>query len=241
MKTNLRTAPHYFIIDSIGGMHEGYSDTTCRRVEDVAAPELAKAMVEDYIDQWIHTTQEYYDGLCDELNVPTSVVKIQHEECKRGGWHRVCFVPDNIAPDLHSDDGEWLDFESAHTLFIQVYDGVMLGDGVVVYDQMDDVVTSITHKSTAIRMAEETISIDVESIKRKLTDEQTDPRLYTYYTQSLIYCYDCLADVVRELEWPTDVMVDIDDTCTHYFPIQKMKRLMYDYTNKITTDSFSLA
>ena len=246
MNTNLRTAPHYFVIDSIGGMHEGYSDTTCRRVEDVAAPELAKAMVEEYIDQWIHTTHEYYSGLCDELGVDIKHINVIHDECKHGGWHRVCFAPDHFSPEL----AEQMDFESAHTLFIQVYDGAMLGDSVVVYDQMDDVVTSITHKSTAIRMAEEAISIDVNRIKQKLHDEQSGQPVgglltigheFMYLTNNLIYCYDCLADVVRDLEWPQDTMLDIDDTCTHYFPIQKMKRLMYDYTNKITTDSFSLA
>lgn len=237
MNTTLRIAPHYFVIDSIGGMHEGYSDTTCRRVEDVAAPELAKAMVEEYIDQWIHTTQEYYEGLCDELNVPTSVVKVIHDECKHGGWHRVCFVPDNIAPDLHSE-GEWLDFESAHTLFIQVYDGIMLGDGVVVYDQMDDMVRTITHKSTAIRMAEETITLDVERIKARLLDDKSNMHVEQrkYYTNSLIYCYDCLADVVRDLEYPQEVMVDIDDTCTHYFPVQNCKQLVYNSEGSITTE-----
>ena len=237
MNTNLRTAPHYFVIDSIGGMHEGYSDTTCRRVEDVAAPELAKAMVEEYMDQWAHDRLEYYTERIENMTERTEVdlVRYDIEEDPRGAWVR-------LTPEFSDSlDPEVLDDWGFHTLFIQVYDGVMLGDGVVVYDQMDDVVTSITHKSTAIRMAEEGISIEVERIKQRLTDEQTDPKLYTYYTQSLVYCYDCLADVVRDLEWPQDVMVDIDDTCTHYFPIQKMKRLMYDYTNKITTDSFSLA
>jgi hypothetical protein len=237
MNTNLRTAPHYFVIDSIGGMHEGYSDTTCRRVEDVAAPELAKAMVEEFIDQWIHTTHEYYSGLCDELGVDIKHVNVIHEECKHGGWHRVYFAPDHFSPEL----AEQVDFESAHTLFIQVYDGVMLGDGVVVYDQMDDMVLTITHKSTAIRMAEEGISIEVERIKARLLDDKSKLLDRDYYVTSLIYCYDCLADVVRDLEWPQDTMVDIDDSCTHYFPVQKVKRLMYDYTNKITTDSFSLA
>ena len=237
MNTNLRTAPHYFVIDSIGGMHEGYSDTTCRRVEDVAAPELAKAMVEEYMDQWAHDRLEYYTERIENMTERTEVdlVRYDIEEDPRGAWVR-------LTPEFSDSlDPEVLDDWGFHTLCIQVYDGVMLGDGVVVYDQMDDVVTSITHKSTAIRMAEEGISIEVERIKQRLTDEQTDPKLYTYYTQSLVYCYDCLADVVRDLEWPQDVMVDIDDTCTHYFPIQKMKRLMYDYTNKITTDSFSLA
>ena len=237
MKTNLRPTPHYFVIDSIGGMNEGYSDTTCRRVEDVAAPELAKAMVEEYMDQWAHDRLEYYTERIENMTERTEVdlVRYDIEEDPRGAWVR-------LTPEFSDSlDPEVLDDWGFHTLFIQVYDGVMLGDGVVVYDQMDDVVTSITHKSTAIRMAEEGISIEVERIKQRLTDEQTDPKLYTYYTQSLVYCYDCLADVVRDLEWPQDVMVDIDDTCTHYFPIQKMKRLMYDYTNKITTDSFSLA
>ena len=230
MKTNLRTAPHYFVIDSIGGMHEGYSDTTCRRVEDVVTPELAKAMVEEYMDQWMHGMVEHYTHQAEELQIPLQDVKFKHEECEHGGWHRV-YV------DL--GDTDYDEFESCCTLFIQVYDGVMLGDGVVVYDQMDDMVLTITHKSTAIRMAEEGISLEVERLKRKISEDGTLD--LKYYTNSLIYCYDCLADVVRDLEWPQDVMVDIDDTCTHYFPVQKVKRLMYDYTNKITTDSFSLA
>ena len=242
MKTNLRTAPHYFIIDSVGGMHEGYSDTTCRRVEDVVTPELGKALVEEYIDQWIHDKQEYYSGLCEEMGVDDSIVKVIHDECKYGGWHRVCFVPDNIAPDLHSE-GEWLDFESAYTLFIQVYDGIMLGDGVVVYDQMDDMVLTITHKSTAIRMAEEGISLEANRLKQKIYEDGTlghhanRPLDLKYYTQSLIYCYDCLADVVRELEYPTDVMVDIDDSCTHYFPVQNVKRLVWLNGSRIKTET----
>ena len=237
MKTNLRTAPHYFIIDSVGGMHEGYSDTTCRRVEDVVTPELGKALVEEYIDQWIHDKQEYYSGLCEEMGVDDSLVKVIHDECKYGGWHRVCFVPDNIAPDLHSEGG-WLDFESAYTLFIQVYDGVMLGDGVVVYDQMDDMVLTITHKSTAIRMAEEGISLEVERLKARLLDDEKSKLLDRgYYVNSLIFCYDCLADVVRDLEYPQDVMVDIDDTCTHYFPVQKCKRLVWLNGSRIRTET----
>ena len=230
MKTNLRIAPHYFIIDSVGGMHEGYSDTTCRRVEDVVTPELGKALVEEYIDQWMHDMHQYYTNLAEEMQVPLKDVKFKHDECKYGGWHRV-YV------DVETSGGEAEDFESAYTLFIQVYDGVMLGDGVVVYDQMDDMVLTITHKSTAIRMAEEGISIEVNRLKQQLTDEQTDPKMYTYYTQSLIWCYDCLAEVVRDLEWPQDVMVDIDDTCTHYFPVQKCKRLVWLNGSRIQTES----
>ena len=81
MKTNLRIAPHYFVIDSIGGMHEGYSDTTCRRVEDVVTPELGKALVEEYIDQWIHDKHEYYSVLCEELGVDDKHIKVIHDEC----------------------------------------------------------------------------------------------------------------------------------------------------------------
>ena len=236
MNTNLRIAPHYFIIDSIGGMNEGYSDTTCRRVEDVVTPELGKALVEEYIDQWMHDMHKHYEDLCKELRVDPNVVKVIHDECKYGGWHRVCFVPDNIAPDLHSE-GEWLDFESAHTLFIQVYDGVMLGDGVVVYDQMDDMVRTITHKSTAIRMAEEGISLDVERIKALLYNKPERHIDMSYLTTNLIYCYDCLAEVVRDLEWPQDVMVDIDDSCTHYFPTQSCKRLVWLNGSRIQTET----
>ena len=219
MNTALRTAPHYFVIDSIGGMNEGYSETTCRRIEDVVAPELAKAMVEEYIDQWAHDRLEYYQERIENYSLRTEVdlVRYDIEECPHGGWVK-------LTPEFSdSIDPEDIDDWGFHTLFIQVYDGVMLGDGVVVYDQMDDMVTTITHKSTAIRMAEEGISIEVERIKRKLTEEETDPKMYTYYTQSLIWCYDCLAEVVRDLEYPQDVMVDIDDTCTHYFTVQKCK------------------
>ena len=238
MNTNLRTAPHYFVIDSIGGMHEGYSETTCRRVEDVAAPELAKAMVEEFMDQWAHDRLEYYTERIDSQTDLNGVEHVRYdiEECPHGGWVR-------LTPHFNEAlDPEDMDDWGFHTLFIQVYDGVMLGDGVVVYDQMDDVVRTITHKSTAIRMAEETISIEVERLKRKIYEgEGVLVQDLKYYNTSLFYCYDCLADVVRDLEWPQDTMVDIDDTCTHYFPVQKVKRLMYDHTNRITTDSFSLA
>lgn len=229
MKTNLRIAPHYFIIDSVGGMHEGYSDTTCRRVEDVVTPELGKALVEEYIDQWIHDKHEYYSSLCEEMGADPKQLLIHHEECKYGGWHRVSFDPDVTG----------VNFEDAYTLFIQVYDGVMLGDGVVVYDQMDDMVRTITHKSTAIRMAEENISVEVERIKSQVyTDTLTVVTDHLkYISTSLIHCYDCLADVVRDLEYPQDVMVDIDDTCTHYFPVQKCKRLVWLNGSRIQTET----
>ena len=229
MNTTLRTAPHYFVIDSIGGMNEGYSDTTCRRIEDVKAPELAKAMVEEYIDQWIHDMIEHYTNLAEEQMVPTMDVRYNVEECPRGGWVRVTpKFSDNTDP---TDTDDW----GFHTLFIQVYDGVMLGDGVVVYDQMDDMVRTITHKSTAIRMAEECISIEVERIKAKVYEVTNHGGWDRHYTYNLIHAYDSLAEVVRNLEYPQDVMVDIDDTCTHYFPIQAMKQMVYTNDNKITT------
>jgi hypothetical protein len=215
-------------------MHEGYSDTTCRRVEDVVTPELGKALVEEYIDQWMHDMHEHYSTLCEQLGVDDKHIKVIHDECKYGGWHRVCFAPDAFHPDLADLVDE---FESAHTLFIQVYDGIMLGDGVVVYDQMDDMVLTITHKSTAIRMAEEGISLEANRIKEALYNEKTEAFMYTAYLQSLVYCYDCLADVVRELEYPCDVMVDIDDSCTHYFPVQNVKRLVWLNGSRIQTET----
>lgn len=231
MKTNLRIAPHYFIIDSIGGMNEGYSETTCRRVEDVVTPELGKALVEEYIDQWTHDKLEYYVQSIEESGAKFDLpVRYDIEECPYGGWVKLTpKFDENLEP-------EFLDDLGYHTLFIQVYDGVMLGDSVLVYDQMDDTVTTITHRSTAIRMAEEGISLEVNRIKQQLTDEEADPKMYTYYVQSLIYCYDCLADVVRDLEYPQEVMVDIDDTCTHYFPVEKCKRLVYLNGNRIQTE-----
>ena len=233
MNTALRIAPHYFIIDSIGGMNEGYSDTTCRRVEDVVTPELGKALVEEYIDQWIHGMIEHFTNLAEEQMVPTMDVKYNVEECPRGGWVKLTpKFSDNTDPE---DIEDWGD----HTLFIQVYDGMMLGDAVVVYDQMDDMVRTITTRSTAIRMAEECISIEVERIKARLLDDKSNMHVEQrkYYTNSLIYSYDCLADVVRDLEYPQEVMVDIDDTCTHYFPVEKCKRLIYLNGSRIQTET----
>jgi len=229
MNTALRTAPHYFVIDSIGGMNEGYSDTTCRSIEDVKAPELAKAMVEEYIDQWVHDMLEYYTNRAEEEMVPTMDVRYDIEECPHGGWVKVTpKFSDNTDP---TDIEDW----GFHTLFIQVYDGVMLGDGVVVYDQMDDMVRTITHKHTAIRMAEETISLYANGTKDKMGADYRKGSDIKYWADNLCYAYDCLAEVVRDLEWPQDVMVDIDDTCTHFFPIQAMKRMVYTNDNRITT------
>ena len=229
MNTNLRLAPHYFVIDSIGGMNEGYSDTTCRRIEDVVASEYAKAMVEEYIDQWVHDRLEYYTDLAEEQMVPTMDVRYDIEECPRGGWVRLTpKFSDNTDP---TDTDDW----GFHTLFIQVYDGVMLGDGVVVYDQMDDMVTTITHKHTAIRMAEETISLGVERMKYGMHHDQQRGYDLKYVMNNLFYSYDSLSEVVRDLEYPQDVMLDIDDTCTHFFPIQAMKQMVYTNDNRITT------
>jgi hypothetical protein len=231
MNTALRTAPHYFVIDSIGGMNEGYSETTCRRIEDVVAPELAKAMVEEYIDQWAHDRLEYYQERIENYSLRTEVdlVRYDIEECPHGGWVK-------LTPEFSdSIDPEDIDDWGFHTLFIQVYDGVMLGDGVVVYDQMDDMVTTITHKSTAIRMAEESISREVERIKWRWYNDKERAVDLKYAYNNLCHAYDSLAEVVRNIEWPQDSMVDIDDTCTHYFPTQAMKQMVYTDDNRITT------
>jgi len=198
MNTALRTAPHYFVIDSIGGMNEGYSETTCRRIEDVKAPELAKAMVEEYIDQWAHDRLEYYTECIAAETGRTAVglVRFDIEECPRGGWVK-------LTPKF---------------------------DKSLVW------VRTITHKSTAIRMAEECISIDVERIKAKVYEVTNHGGWDRHYTNNLIYAYDCLAEVVRGLEYPQDVMVDIDDTCIHYFPVQAMKRMVYTDENRITSE-----
>ena len=214
----LRTAPHYFIIDSIGGMNEGYSETTCRRIEDVVAPEYGKAMVEEYLDQWMNDIALYYNETYD-LDL-----KFNHEECPRGGWHKV-------TPILPDDT----EVEEFHTLFVQVYDGVMLGDGAVVYDQMDDSVQTICHKHTAMRVAEEATSIVVERIKQKVYEETNHGGWDRHYTTNVIHAYDSLADVVRGLEFPQGCMIDIDDCCLHFFPVQAMRVMTYNGNNVIVT------
>lgn len=230
MNTALRTAPHYFVIDSIGGMNETYSETTCRRIEDVVAPEYGKLMVEEYIDQWAHDRLEYYTERIAETGVTFDLpVRYNLEECPRGGWVKLTpEFDDKIDPYFLEDMG-------FHTLFIQVYDGTMLGDGVVVYDQMDDMVRTITHKSTAIRMAEECTSIEVDRIKARLYGDKErgyDPK---YYMSNMVQAYDSLADVVRCLEFPQGCMVDLDDVCLHFFPVRAMKVMTYNGNNVIIT------
>ena len=232
MKTTLRLAPHYFVIDSIGGMNEGYSETTCRRIENVTSHHSAKSMVGEYIDQWVHDRLEYYAERIENYSLRTEVdlVRYDIEECPRGGWVK-------LTPEFSdSIDPEEIDDWGFHTLFIQVYDGVMLGDGVVVYDQMNDMVTTITHKHTAMRIAEESISLEAERIKWQVYNgDGILTQDLKYAMNSLCFCYDSLAEVVRDLEYPQDVMVDIDDSCTHYFPIQAMKQMVYTNDNRITT------
>lgn len=231
MNTALRTAPHYFVIDSIGGMNETYSETTCRRIEDVVAPEYGKAMVEEYIDQWVHERTEYLEEAIAETGVTCKLpVRYNLEECPRGGWVK-------LTPEFDKSLvwNEFMDEIGFHTLFIQVYDGTMLGDSVVVYDQMDDRVRTITHKSTAIRMAEECISIEVDSIKARLYGDRErgyDPK---YYMSNMVHAYDSLADVVRCLEFPQGCMVDLDDVCLHFFPVRAMKVMTYNGNNVIIT------
>ena len=212
----LRTAPHYFIIDSIGGMNEGYSETTCRRIEDVVSPEYGKSMVEKYLDQWMNDQALYYNETYD-LDL-----KFNHEECQYEGWHKVTpIIPDEA------------EIEEFHTLFIQVYDGTMLGDGVVVYDQMDDSVQTICPRHTAMRVAEEATSLQVEHIKALYYNisSHTDRG----YSNNIIHAYDSLADVVRCLEFPQACMIDIDDTCLHFFPTQDMRVMTYNGNNVIIT------
>ena len=226
----LRTAPHDFVIDSIGGMNEGYSETTCRRIEDVVAPEYGKAMVEEYIDQWVHDRFAYYDDMIISscTHHPEPRVKYEKEECPRGGW--VKLTP-KFDESIDEDDiADW----GVHTLFIQVYDGTMLGDGVVVYDQMDDSVQTICPRHTAMRVAEEATSLQVDHIKAILSSNISS---YTRraYLNNLIHAYDSLADVVRCLEFPQACMIDIDDTCLHFFPTQAMRVMTYNGNNVIIT------
>ena len=235
----LRTAPHYFIIDSIGGMNEGYSETTCRRIEDVVAPEYGKAMVEEYLDQWMNDRALYYNETYD-LDL-----KFNHEECTRGGWHNVTplFPP---RPDRGAHFQWDQEIEEFQTLFVQVYDGVMLGDGAVVYDQMDDSVQTICPRHTAMRVAEEAISIEVERMKEKLYSNMVGKRpagmkfnVSTWELEgmatNLIQAYDSLADAVRCLEFPQACMVDVDDTCLHFFPTEAMRVMTYNGNNVIIT------
>ena len=228
MNTALRTAPHYFVIDSIGGMNETYSETTCRRIEDVVAPEYGKLMVEEYIDQWAHDRLEYYTERIAETGVTFDLpVRYNLEECPRGGWVKLTpEFDDKIDPYFLEDMG-------FHTLFIQVYDGTMLGDGVVVYDQMDDMVRTITHKSTAMRVAEEATSIVVDRTKR--LREADHGGWDIQYTTNVIHAYDSLADVVRCLEFPQHGMIDIDETCLHFFPVRAMRVMTYNGNNVIIT------
>lgn len=226
---NLHETPHYFIVQSIGGMYEGYSETNCDRISDKESPEHAKAMVEDYVDQWMHSMVEYYTNLAEEMMVPMKDVKFKHIECPHKFWHKV---------EVDLGDSDPLDkFESAQTLFIQTYLGKSIDHQVVVYDQMNDMVDIVCAKHTAMHLAEETISLDAQRIKARLLDDKSKLLDTTYYVNNLIYCYDSLAEVVRDLESSHPVMLDLDDSCTHYFPAESVKKMFYGWNNgKIATN-----
>lgn len=222
MDTTLNPAPAYYIIESVGGMHEGYSDTTCRILDSPAQGwSDGKTKAEQYIDQWMREMNAFYKNLAHEWGIALrDDLRFKHEACKDGVWHKVYPDLDQYEPTLSPDD-----FNSCHTLVIYGALDFVNADTVIVYDQAYDRVDWVVPAAQAMHLAEEAISLEVERLKQSLYEEETDPKLYTHYVNSLIFCYDCLAEVVRDIESGTDVMLDIDDTCTHYFPVKHMKPL----------------
>jgi hypothetical protein len=226
MDTTLNPAPCYFVIDSIGGLYEGYSDTTCRIIHSPYTRrgwhagednlKLGKAQAEAYIDKWMQDMVEYYTNRAEELQIPMLDVEFTEEACNKGMWYKV-----------HVDLGEvdYEEFESCHTLVVHCGFDDVGPHTVLLYDQQNDMVDWVVNDTQAMRLAAECISLEVNRLKQSLHDEETNPKLYTYRTTSLIFCYDCLADVVRDLERGDSVMVDIDDSCTHYFPVRDMKEI----------------
>jgi len=228
---NLQTTAHYFVIDSIGGMNEGYSETICRRITDALSPEYGKAMVEEYIDQWIHDRLEYYVSAIAQTGATfEDPVKYNLEEHSRGEWVKLTPEFDkNLDPNL-------LDELGYHTLCIHANRWMTLKT-VLVYDQINDkVLDYYGSRSTAIRIAEEVISVEVEGIKTKVhTDRERGYKLFGF--TSLLHAYDSLADVVRCLEHPQkpqSCMIDIDDRCLHFFPVQAIQKMTYDDDNRIS-------
>lgn len=209
----------YFIVDSIGGMNEGYSDTTCNQISDF--PDVAKSMVEEYLDQWMHEMTALYTNLAEEMMVPMQNLKFKHEENVNGLWHKV-YV------DLEASGALIEDFPSEHALFIQTHFDTVRPT-VVMYNQTEDVVDDVLPKHTAMHRAEEWLSLIVDRMKRNIHNGDAD----TMVTTNLIYCYDCLSDVVRELDSAVSTMIDIDDCCMHFFPTEDVCHLNFNTQGRI--------
>lgn len=226
MDTTLNPMPCYFVIESIGGMYEGYSDTTCRIIHSPHTRrgwyagednlKLGKGQAEAYIDKWMQDMVEYYTNRAEELQIPMLDVEFTHEACNKGMWHKV-----------HVDLGEvdYDEFESCHTLVVHGgYDDVG-PHTVLLYDQHNDMVDWVVNDTQAMRLAAECMSLEVQRIKRKIHRDKEQEYDLKYAMNNVIYAYDTLAEVVRDLERGDSVMVDIDDTCTHYFPVRDMKEI----------------
>ena len=225
MRTTLRHTPYYFVIDSIGGMYEGYSETDCKFIRDTHMPELGKAMAEEYMDQWMHDMVEYYTNRAEELEIPMLDVKFEHTASARGNWHKV-------QVDLGKVDYD--EFESCHTLFIAAGDNVDT-QSVLMYNQMEDMIESIFPYDQAVRNAEEMVSLYARRIQAKLRCPSNTGGWDQHYAHQISYAYDCLSEVIKDLHDGQDVMVDIDDCCVHYMPVKRMKRLMYDAQDRIVS------
>ena len=233
MNTSIRVAPFYFVIESAGGMREGYSETTCRCVEIARTPELALTTITEIIDKW---KQGHRDNHNNRVTVGQHASKgidlsFDHAECAFGSHIKI----DVVAPDLHRERGPLPEgTEEYPTLFIQAFDGAMPTDAVVVYDQQEDIVKTITNRAHAILMVTEETDEVVANLthhspgKGSLSEpvkSSGDTSEFNFPSPTVLDVYRQLTQCIQDLVYPCPTMYDGYDTCLHFFPVECMEQV----------------
>lgn len=227
MNTSLRIAPYYFVIESAGGMVEGYSETTCRYVETARTPELALTIITKVIDKWKQSQRDNHTNRVTAGQHASEGIDLSfdHTECAFGSHIKISAV----APDPHRGHGPLPEgTEEYPTLFIQAFDAAMPTDAVVVYDQQEDVVKSITNRASAILMVTE----ETDVVVANLTNHSPGTGMkafgetmgFSFPSPTVLDVYRQLTQCIQDLVYPCPTMYDGYDTCLHFFPIECMEQ-----------------
>ena len=228
MNTSLRIAPYYFVIESTGGMSEGYSETTCRFVDTARTPELALTIITKVIDKWKRSHRDNHTNRVTAGQHANEGINLSfdHTECAFGSHIKIRAV----VPDPQHERGQLPEeiHESA-TLVIQAFDGSMPTDAVVVYDQQEDLVKSITNRASAILMVTEETDVVVANLTKHSPGTGMkafgETMGFSFPSPTVLDVYRQLTQCIQDLVYPCPTMYDAYDTCLHFFPVECMEQV----------------